>query len=115
MAVTRVVAAQSGAGRDEHGNRIITIGRPWPGTCWTTFHPEERITLEEIKAVPAVSPAVLAEAAGITLGYYHDAMDWSTKIIEAGLLIGAGADLSQLRYWIGVGRDRRAIPQHAAR
>jgi hypothetical protein len=70
---------------------------------------------EEIKAVPAVSPAVLAEAAGITLGYYHDAMDWSTKIIEAGPLIGVGADLSQLRYWIGVGRDRRAIPHHAAR
>jgi hypothetical protein len=71
--------------------------------------------LEEIRAVPAVSPAVLAEAAGTGIGYYHDAMDWSTRIIEAGLLIAAGADLSQLRHWIGVGRDRRAIPQHAAR
>jgi hypothetical protein len=55
--------------------------------------------LEEIRAVPAVSPAVLAEAAGTVLGYYHSDMDWSSRIIEAGLLIAAGADLSQLRYW----------------
>jgi hypothetical protein len=71
--------------------------------------------LEEIRAVPAVSPAVLAEAAGLTLGYHHDAMDWSTRIVEAGLLIGAGADLSQLRRWIREGAERRAIPHHAAR
>ena len=26
--------------------------------------------------MPAVSPGVLAEAAAVTLGYYHDTMDW---------------------------------------
>jgi hypothetical protein len=62
-----------------------------------------------------VSPAVLAEAAGTTLGYYHDAQDWGTRIIEAGLMIAAGADLSQLRHWIGVGAERNAIRPLEAR
>ena len=71
--------------------------------------------LAEIRAIPAVSPAVLAEAAGLTLGYHHNAMDWGTRIIEGGLLIAAGADLSQLCRWIRVGAERKAIPHHAAR
>jgi hypothetical protein len=71
--------------------------------------------LEEIRAVPAVSPAVLAEAAGTVLGYYHSDMDWSSRIIEAGLLIAAGADLSQLRYWMRLGAERRAIGPLEAR
>jgi hypothetical protein len=71
--------------------------------------------LAEIRAVPAVSPAALAEGAGLVLGFYHSDMDWGTRVIEAGLLIGAGADLSQLRRWIRVGAERKAIPHHAAR
>jgi len=71
--------------------------------------------LEEIRAVPAVSPAVLAEAAGVVIGAHHDDQDWSTRIIEAGLLIGAGADLSQLRHWIRVGAERHAIRPLEAR
>jgi hypothetical protein len=69
---------------------------------------------EEIRAVPAVSPAVLAEAAGTGIGYYHD------DGLEHPDHRGRVADRRwcgpvQLRHWIGVGRDRRAIPQHAAR
>jgi hypothetical protein len=70
--------------------------------------------LAEIRAVPAATPAVLAEAAGLTLGFHHTAVDWSTRVIEAGLLIGAGADLSQLRPWIREGTERQAMPHHAA-
>jgi hypothetical protein len=58
---------------------------------------------------------VLAEAAGTGIGYYHDAMDWSTLVIEAGLLIAAGADLSQLRHWIRVGAERQKIRPLEAR
>jgi hypothetical protein len=91
--------------------RVTGIVRRHSGTEPINVH----AALEEIRAVPAVSPEVLAEAAGIALGYYHDAQDWSSRIIEGGLLIAAGADLSQLRHWINVGRNRRAEPHHAAR
>ena len=80
-----------------------------------TRHVDVKAALAEIRVVPAVPPAVLAEGAGLALGFYHSEQDWSTRVMEAGLLIAAGADLSQLRHWISVGRDRRAIPQHAAR
>jgi hypothetical protein len=65
--------------------------------------------LAEIRAVPVVSPAVLAEAAGLTLGHHHSSMDWGTRIVEAGLLIAAGTDVSRLRYWIREGAERKAI------
>jgi hypothetical protein len=50
---------------------------------------------------------LLAERAGITLGFYaRDNRDeWQRKALQAALLIAAGADLTRLAEWIAVGQD----------
>jgi hypothetical protein len=51
---------------------------------------------------------LLAERAGITLGFYaRDNRDeWQNKALQAALLIAAGADLTKLTEWIVEGQQR---------
>jgi hypothetical protein len=51
---------------------------------------------------------LLAERAGITLGFYarENRDEWQRKALEAALLIAAGADLTRLTEWIAVGQER---------
>jgi hypothetical protein len=51
---------------------------------------------------------LLAERAGITLGFYaRDNRDeWQRKALQAALLIAAGADLTRLTEWIAEGQER---------
>jgi hypothetical protein len=51
---------------------------------------------------------LLAERAGITLGFYAGEKrdEWPRRALEAVLLIAAGADLTRLSEWIAVGQER---------
>jgi hypothetical protein len=51
---------------------------------------------------------LLAERAGITLGFYtrENRDEWQRKALEAALCIAAGADLTRLTAWIAVGQER---------
>jgi hypothetical protein len=51
---------------------------------------------------------LLAERAGITLGFYarENRDEWQRKALEAALLIAAGADLTRLTEWIEEGQQR---------
>jgi hypothetical protein len=51
---------------------------------------------------------LLAERAGITLGFYarENREEWQSKALQAALLIAAGADLTRLTEWISVGQQR---------
>jgi hypothetical protein len=51
---------------------------------------------------------LLAERAGITLGFYarENRDEWQRKALEAALCIAAGADLTRLTEWIVEGQDR---------
>jgi hypothetical protein len=51
---------------------------------------------------------LLAERAGITLGFYasENRDEWQSKGLQAALLIAAGADLTRLTEWIAVGQER---------
>jgi hypothetical protein len=67
--------------------------------------------------VPAVSPAKLAESAGLALGFYRNELTFETHIRAALLLVRAGADLTLIRDWMREGA--RGWPsshsQHAGR
>jgi hypothetical protein len=51
---------------------------------------------------------LLAERAGITFGFYArgNRDERQSKALQAALLIAAGADLTRLTEWIGVGQER---------
>jgi hypothetical protein len=51
---------------------------------------------------------LLAERAGITLGFYarENRDEWQSKALQAALCIAAGADLTRLTEWIAVGQER---------
>src|SRR5512132_4548718 len=51
---------------------------------------------------------LLAERAGITLGFYarESRNEWQSKALQAALLIAAGADLTRLTEWIAVEQER---------
>jgi hypothetical protein len=47
----------------------------------------------------------------VTLGFYaRDNRDeWAHRAVEAALCIAAGADLTRLTEWIGVGEERAGL------
>jgi hypothetical protein len=51
---------------------------------------------------------LLAERAGITLGFYacENRDEWARRALAAALLVAAGADLTRLTEWIAVGQER---------
>jgi hypothetical protein len=64
--------------------------------------------LAELREIADGRGDLLAERAGITLGFYarENRDEWQRKALQAALLIAAGADLTRLTEWIAVGRER---------
>ena len=62
----------------------------------------------ELREVANGRGDLLAERAGITLGFYarENRDEWQSKALQAALLIAAGADLTQLTEWIEEGQER---------
>ena len=62
----------------------------------------------ELREVANGRTDLLAERAGITLGFYarENRDEWQRKALEAALLIAAGADLTRLTEWIDEGQQR---------
>jgi hypothetical protein len=56
---------------------------------------------------------LLAERAGITLGFYacDNRDEWARKAVVAALPIAAGADLTRLTEWIEEGQQRAERPR----
>jgi hypothetical protein len=64
--------------------------------------------LAELQEIANGRCDLLAEQAGITLGFYarENRDEWSRKALQAALIIVAGADLTRLTEWITVGQER---------
>jgi hypothetical protein len=62
----------------------------------------------ELREIANGRADLLAERAGITLGFYarENTDEWQRKALEAAPLIAAGADLTRLTEWIAVGQER---------
>ncbi len=60
--------------------------------------------MAELREVAADRPDLLAEEAGILLGFHHGGPDEPRARAEAQLLIAAGADESLIPQWIEEGR-----------
>jgi hypothetical protein len=62
----------------------------------------------ELREIADGRADLLAERAGITLGFYacENRDEWPRKALEAALCIAAGADLARLTEWIAVGQER---------
>jgi hypothetical protein len=52
---------------------------------------------------------LLAERAGVILGFRDDDGTWPIRALEAALCITAGADLTRLTEWIAVGQERAGL------
>jgi hypothetical protein len=63
----------------------------------------------ELREIANGRSDLLAERAGITLGFYtrENRDEWQRKALEAALLIAAGADLTRLTEWIEEGSSGR--------
>jgi hypothetical protein len=64
--------------------------------------------ITELREIANGRGDLLAERAGITLGFYarENRDEWRRKALQAALLIAAGADLTRLTEWIAVGQQR---------
>jgi hypothetical protein len=64
----------------------------------------------ELREIADGRADLLAERAGITLGFYarENRDEWQSKALQAALLIAAGADLTRLTEWIAVGQGGRS-------
>ena len=64
--------------------------------------------LAELREIADGRGDLLAERAGVTLGFYarENRDEWQRKALEAALCIAAGADLTRLVKWIVVGQER---------
>jgi hypothetical protein len=62
----------------------------------------------ELREIANGRADLLAERAGITLGFYarENRDEWPHKALAAALLIAAGADLTRLTEWIEEGQER---------
>jgi hypothetical protein len=78
------------------------------GRCATRKPLDVEAAVTELREIADGRGDLLAERAGITLGFYarENSDDWQHKAPEAALLIAAGADLTRLTEWITVGQQR---------
>lgn len=71
--------------------------------------PEIAAAVAELREVAGDRPDLLAEEAGIQLGFYEGGLDEPRAKAAAQLLIAAGADESLIPGWIDEGRRRAEI------
>jgi hypothetical protein len=67
-----------------------------------------KAAITELREIANGRGDLLAERAGITLGFYarENRDEWTRKAVVAALLIAAGADLTRLTEWIEKGQQR---------
>jgi hypothetical protein len=66
----------------------------------------------ELREVAGDRPDLLAEEAGILLGFHEGGLDEPRARSSAQLLIAAGADQSRIPRWIEEGRRRAGLRRH---
>jgi hypothetical protein len=95
-----------------------TIAPPAPSTPrWRLTAEEEATTLAELKQAAAGWAALLAECAGLALGYGEHQLDAARYRHIAELCVAAGVDQTLVEAWIEVGRQRAsaaAVTTHRA-
>jgi hypothetical protein len=71
------------------------------------------VAVTELREIANGRADLLAERAGITLGFYarENRDEWQSKALQAALLIAAGADLTRLTEWIAAGQERAERPR----
>lgn len=69
---------------------------------------EEAAALAELAEVAAGRSDLLAEQAGLALGFHEHDTDWAVYLQAAQLCIKAGADTALIPHWIEAGRQRAA-------
>jgi hypothetical protein len=67
-----------------------------------------KAAITELREIANGRGDLLAERAGITLGFYarENSDEWQSRALQAALLIAAGADLTRLTEWIEEGKER---------
>src|SRR5262249_61536012 len=76
------------------------------GHCWRLTAEEEATTVAELKRAAAGWAALLAECAGLALGYCEPQWDASPYRQVAELCVAAAPDQTLIEAWIGVGGPR---------
>jgi hypothetical protein len=73
---------------------------------------EYRQAVTELNEAAAGRADLLAQYAGVTVGFHEGEPDEALHLQAAQLCIDAGADTHQIPRWIEEGRHRAAIPRH---
>ena len=68
--------------------------------------------IEELRELAGARADLLAEAAGVGVGYWSVKPSGGDAVLAAGLLIMAGADHTRIAEWVEVGRQRASKPTH---
>jgi hypothetical protein len=78
------------------------------GRCVSRKPLDVEAAVAELREIANGRGDLLAERAGITLGFYarENRDEWPRKALAAALLIAAGADLTRLTEWVAVGQER---------
>jgi hypothetical protein len=85
--------------------------------CWRLTAEEEATAVAELKRAAAGWAALLAECAGLALGYGEHQIDAARYRHIAELCVAAGVDQTLVEAWIEVGRQRAstaAVTTHRA-
>src|SRR5690348_10100133 len=94
------------------------IAPPTPSTpCWQLTAEEEATAAAELKQATAGWAAMLAECAGLALGYGENQLDAARYRHIAELCVAAGVDQTLVEAWIEAGRQRAstaAVTTHKA-
>ena len=75
---------------------------------------ETAAAVEELNEITRARGDLLAEVAGLLMGYYRSTAEESKAEAAAHFCISAGADLDLVPRWIEVGRRRAAAARRAA-
>ena len=75
---------------------------------------ETAAAVEELNEITGARGDLLAEVAGLLMGYYGSTAEEPKAGAAARFCISAGADLDLIPQWIEVGRCRAAAARHAA-
>lgn len=102
-------------GKLDNPDRIITAQLAGTAGRYASRDPlDVDAAVAELREIASDRADLLGEVAGRALGFGPGvggevgAAMWPKKALEAALLVAAGADLSRLTYWVGVGQERAA-------
>ena len=98
---------------------LIPTGWSWPGSpvslCgMPRWHEptegETAAAIAELREIAGDRPDLLAEQAGILLGFHEGGLDEPRAKAAASFCIAAGADQGLIPRWVKVGRERAELP-----